>query len=348
MSVFVQGGKWQFEDGANGCGKWKDFLVPDQSALTSALSRGLTSTKITNRFGTYLIEFGNPPSPLRCFQTSMKTKRKRTIRYTGNFSVRGSGSVSDHSSILDSMSEKREKVFIISLSFSLSFTYTHTNTHTHTHSQASQRSKIKEAALKSLKEAALKSLKQVVHSNLIMRVQISANDLPDVDNSIFSSSQPDPYFKIYQFNSGGGPCDKSNVLGNPNEHKTVVYTSSAKKNMTSCDWSEFTLRASAISQPIECEFNDFTTYHEKSALLYCFGVSFFDKDSSSEDDHLGSSLLDFRQNLPYKHYSLDRGNKIINFGVFVEPDSMKLSFLHKRSLDLYVLKGTFFFSDSVI
>jgi hypothetical protein len=78
-------GKWQFEDGNQGSGRWKDLLAQDQIALDQAVSQGLTQTMITNRFGTYQINFKNPPT--QGVQKNVRTNGTRRIRYTGQISA---------------------------------------------------------------------------------------------------------------------------------------------------------------------------------------------------------------------------------------------------------------------
>ena len=78
-------GKWQFEDGNAGSGNWRDMLPQDQLSLDRAVSQGQTSTMVTNRFGTYQIQFMNPPT--RAVQKNVRTNGTRNIRYTGQISA---------------------------------------------------------------------------------------------------------------------------------------------------------------------------------------------------------------------------------------------------------------------
>ena len=68
---------------------------------------------------------------------------------------------------------------------------------------------------------------EILHSDITMKILVSAKDLPRSDGFL-SSSDPDPYFQIYDGNRNPNPRSYL-PSDNPNKNATILYVCSSAK-----------------------------------------------------------------------------------------------------------------------
>ena len=95
--------------------------------------------------------------------------------------------------------------------------------------------------------------------------------LPHTDG--FFSSDPDPYFQIYDGNHMDANANATDENENPNHFRRTLYTSSVQKNTANCSWPYASIKASALSSILK---------PGREIIQYGVRISFLDKDKDNE------------------------------------------------------------------